>query len=116
MNKAILIGNVGKDVEAKTAPDGGVFYVTVIATEVGYGKNKKTLWVDLLFADRFKNVIDLITKGSKIYVEGENKIKAYINKNGEAVGTQSVNVSSIRLLGEKPKEEEQEVKGEKYGF
>lgn len=111
MNKAILIGNVGKDPEVKTVSTGKkVATVTLATTERGYtlaNGNKvdeETTWHNLILWDG-NNGNGLastcerhIKKGQKIAVEGKIKNRSYDAQDGTKRYITEVIVDNLEIL------------------
>ena len=107
VNKVILIGNVGKDPEYKTLPDGTpVAKMTMATTESFRLKNGETntrtdwhtliLWRGLAgFAHEF------VHKGSLLYVEGKLRSRQYEDKEGHRKYVTEVVAEQIVLLDKK---------------
>jgi single-strand DNA-binding protein len=85
VNRAILIGNLGKDPEHKVLPSGSRVCNASIATSETWknkdgSKGEETTWHDIeLWNDRADNFHKFLKKGAKVYVEGSIKK----NKNEE---------------------------------
>lgn len=109
MDKTILTGFLGRDVEPR-AKDDYVFYTGSIA--ISKGKDKEgvriTKWVDfILGGNRFTKVSQHLKKGTHVLLEGELNINTYLDKNtGKDVSKLSLNGFNVELLsGMKDKEE-----------
>lgn len=89
VNKVILVGNVGKDPEIKSA-GGKEIAVFSIATSKRYKKQgdtektEKTTWHRIVvFQEGLVGVVkQYVKKGSKLYVEGELAINEWTDKDG----------------------------------
>lgn len=87
VNKAILVGNVGKDPEIKFLPSGSPVANFTLATSERF-KDKsgefqeRTEWHNLVAYDRTAEIIrDYVKKGSKLYIEGRIQTRSYDDKN-----------------------------------
>ena len=69
-----VIGNLGSDPEKKTTDRGVTFARFSIASNKKIKGEKITTWV---------NVMQYVTKGTKLFLEGEPQARAYL-KDGEA--------------------------------
>ena len=107
VNKAILVGNVGKDPEVRHL-DGGVSVARfTLATSETY-KNKageqvkNTEWHNIV---AWRQLADLaekyIRKGNQIYVEGKITNRQYDDKEGNKRYISEIVADNIRLLGRK---------------
>lgn len=105
VNKAILVGNVGKDPEVRHL-EGGISVARFsLATSESYkNKNgeqvKNTEWHNIV---AWRQLADLaekyIRKGSQIYVEGKITNRQYDDKEGNKRYVSEIVADSIRLLG-----------------
>jgi single-strand DNA-binding protein len=87
VNKAILVGNVGKDPEVKFLPSGSPVANFTLATSERF-KDKsgefqeRTEWHNIVAYQRTAEIIrDYVKKGSKLYVEGRIQTRSYDDKN-----------------------------------
>jgi single-strand DNA-binding protein len=105
VNKAILVGNVGKDPEVKFLPSGSAVANFTLATSERY-KDKsgefqeRTEWHNLVTYDRLAEIVrDYVKKGSKLYVEGRIQTRSYDDKStGQKRYFTEINVRDIVLL------------------
>lgn len=71
MNKVILVGRLGQDPEHKTANSGTSFVKFSLATNDGYGDNKKTNWHSCTAFGKVADIINqYVSKGSEIAISG----------------------------------------------
>jgi single-strand DNA-binding protein len=71
MNKVTLVGRLGKDPEHQTSQSGKTFCKFSIATNDGYGDNKKTNWHNCTAFGKVADIINqYVKKGSEIAVSG----------------------------------------------
>ena len=83
VNKAILIGHVGKEPDIRTTSSGDTVASFSLATHSGYGDNKTTDWHNVIFFGKTADFIkDYVKKGSQLYVEGRIANRNYVDKNG----------------------------------
>jgi single-strand DNA-binding protein len=85
LNKAMIIGNLGKDPEKKTLPSG--MSVTNFSVAVNNRKKQGDNWVDetewfsVVCFDRLADrAADWLKKGSKVYVEGRLQTRSWDDK------------------------------------
>ena len=85
LNKVILLGNLGRDAEMKTFPDGGCVASFSIATSESYKKDEKwetiTEWHNVKIKGKNAAFCDL-QKGETVLVEGKIKAEKWIGKDG----------------------------------
>ena len=91
VNKVILVGNLGRDPEARSFQNGGKVVELRIATseswkDRGTGERKeKTEWHTVkIFNEGLANVAErFLRKGSKVYVEGALTTRKWQDQNGQ---------------------------------
>lgn len=108
LNKVTLIGNLGKDPESRTFPDGGAVCNVSIATSESWkdksgNQQERTEWHKLVFRDRGNYRLGEIAgkylrKGSKIYIEGKLQTRQWQNKEGVTQYTTEIDVSDLMML------------------
>ena len=83
VNKVQLLGNIGKDVEFKTTPNGTPLAKFSLATQESF-KNKSDQWEERTewhTVECWQKLAEFankhLTKGSKIYIEGKIKTESY---------------------------------------
>ncbi len=111
VNKVILIGNLGRDPEVRTAQDGGKIVNLSLATSESWkdrqsGERKeKTEWHRVVIFN--PNLADIaeryLKKGSTVYVEGQLQTRKWTDKDGAEKYSTEVILSRFRgeltLLG-----------------
>lgn len=71
MNKVILVGRLGQDPEHQTAQSGKTFCKFSLATNDGYGENKKTNWHSCTAFGKAADIINqYCKKGNELSVSG----------------------------------------------
>ena len=106
VNKVILIGNLGRDPEMRTFPDGGsLCNVTLATTRSWKDKNsgervEETEWHRIVFRDRLAEIAgEYLKKGKQVYIEGRLKTRKYTDKDGVEKYTTEVIASDMTMLG-----------------
>jgi single-strand DNA-binding protein len=90
VNKVILIGNLGKDPEARSMQNGGkVVNFSIATSESWKDKNsgerqERTQWHNIvIFNEQLAGVAErYLKKGSKVYVEGQLETRKWTDKDG----------------------------------
>ena len=90
VNKVILVGNLGKDPEARTFANGGKVVSFSLATSENWkdrnsGERKeKTEWHNIsIFSEGLAGVAErYLRKGSKVYVEGQLETRKWQDQSG----------------------------------
>lgn len=77
--RAILVGRMGAPLEVKTIPGGTKVGNVSVACTSGYGDKAVTSWFRIqIFGDkRIEAISTYATKGTKIFVDGELRIREY---------------------------------------
>lgn len=90
VNKAILIGNLGRDPEIRTARSGDKIANLSLATSESWQdkrtgeRQERTEWHRVVCTNpKLSEVVEkYLSKGAKIYVEGQIQTKKWTDKNG----------------------------------
>ena len=76
-----LAGNLGRDAEYRQTQGGSELCSFAVATEVGYGDSKQTIWVDVTrWGKGAQGLAKILTKGSKVAVTGEMSTREHEGK------------------------------------
>ncbi|MDP2760112.1 MAG: single-stranded DNA-binding protein [Sideroxyarcus sp.] len=107
VNKAILIGHLGKDPEVRYMPSGeAVANVTLATSETWKDKSgvkqEKTEWHNIVFFKRLAEIVgEYLKKGSLIYVEGRITTEKWTDKEGKDRYTTKIVANEMKMLGSK---------------
>tara|TARA_B110000014_G_scaffold166195_1_gene117598 strand:+ start:216 stop:629 length:414 start_codon:yes stop_codon:yes gene_type:complete len=108
VNKAILLGNLGKDPEIRKLDDGRAVANFSIATSETY-KNKSgekvtnTEWHNVVLWTPLAEIAQsYLKKGSQVYIEGKISNRSYEDKEGVKKYISEIVGRDIRLLGRAP--------------
>lgn len=106
MQKIILIGNLGAAPETRASGD-KEFYTAKLAVSTYNSKTKEndTVWYSVLFGEFMAKRVAVMSKGMKLYVEGNLTAKAY-EKDDETRIDLSVYVTSVEILSKIEKSED----------
>ena len=101
MNKLIAVGRIGRDAETRYTQSGTAVASFPVAVDVGYGDNKTTQWYNCaLFGKRAEGgLIQYLTKGAQVAIEGSPKLNQYTTKEGEVKANIEVNIDDVTLVG-----------------
>jgi single-strand DNA-binding protein len=106
VNKVILIGNLGRDPEMRTFPEGGsICNITIATTRKWKAREsnemqEETEWHRVVFRDRLAEIAgEYLKKGRPVYVEGRLKTRKWQDKEGKDVYTTEVVAENMQLLG-----------------
>ena len=104
INKAILVGNLGKDAETRFTPSGVARTTFTIATgrrwkdqQTGEWK-EETDWHNVVIW-RQENLANYLTKGKQVYVEGRIQSRSYDDKDGNKRYITEIVGEEVILLG-----------------
>jgi len=104
VNKATLLGNVGKDPEVKFLPSGSAVANFTLATSERF-KDKsgefqeRTEWHSLVAYQRLAEIVrDYVKKGSKLYIEGRIQTRSWDDKDGQKKYKTEIVVNELVLL------------------
>jgi single-strand DNA-binding protein len=118
VNKVILVGNLGRDPEMRTFPDGGTLCnVTLATTRSWKDKNsgdkvEETEWHRIVFRDRLAEIAgEYLKKGKQVYIEGRLKTRKYTDKDGVEKYATEVVATDMQLLGSREGMGEGETRG-----
>lgn len=113
VNRAIILGNVGKDPEIRSTQGGmKIANLTVATSETWNDKSsgerkEKVEWHRVsIINDRIVDVVErFVKKGSKIYIEGQIQTRDWTDKDGQKRYTTEINIGrfngSLVLLDSK---------------
>ncbi len=108
INKAIIVGNVGKDPEVRSTPDGKAVAGFTVATSESWKdktsgeKKEQTEWHRVVAFGRLAEIIrDYVKKGSKVYVEGKLKTNKWQDKDGSDRYTTEIIANELQMLDQK---------------
>lgn len=99
MNIMQIFGFVGKDVERKDMPKGGVLYSLSVGVKSKKNKEEVTHWyrVNMWGETRWEKLVPHLKKGSGVIVMGEFFPSQYNNKEGEVIMNLEITADSIRF-------------------
>ena len=106
VNKAILIGNLGKDPELRYTPAGvAVCTFSLATTEKWRDKNsneqkESTTWHNIVLWRRQAEIAkEYLSKGSPVYIEGRIQTRSYDDKEGNKQWITEIVGDRLQLLG-----------------
>ena len=105
VNKAILIGRLGRDPEVRHMPNGEAVCNFSIATsetwkDQGGQRQTKTEWHAITLYRRMAEVAgQYLKKGSQVYIEGRIQSRKYTDKNGIERTAYEIIGSEMKMLG-----------------
>jgi single-strand DNA-binding protein len=108
VNKAILLGNLGRDPEMRYAPSGDAVANFSIATTETWKdkqgvKQEKTEWHRIsMFGKQAEIAGEYLKKGSSVYIEGRIQTRTWQDKEGNERQTTEIVADRMQMLGGKP--------------
>ena len=105
LNKAILIGRLGRDPEVRHMPNGDAVCNFSIATSETWKdqhgqKQKRTEWHAITLYRRMAEVAgQYLKKGSQVYIEGRIQSRKYTDKNGIERTAYEIIGNEMKMLG-----------------
>ena len=105
LNKAILIGRLGRDPEVRQMPNGEAVCNFSIATSETWNdqhgqKQERTEWHAITLYRRMAEVAgQYLKKGSQVYIEGRIQSRKYTGKDGIERTAYEIIGSEMKMLG-----------------
>ena len=106
LNKAILIGNLGRDPEVRHMPNGEAVCNFSIATSETWNdrqtgqRQERTEWHNITLYRRLAEVAgQYLKKGSQVYIEGRIQSRKYTDKNGVERTAYEIIGNEMKMLG-----------------
>lgn len=108
VNKAIIVGNLGKDPEVRYSANGSAIANCTIATTESWkdkntgDKQEKTEWHRVVFFGKLAEIAgEYLKKGSQVYVEGRLQTRKWQDKQGQDRYTTEIVANEMQMLGGK---------------
>jgi single-strand DNA-binding protein len=105
INKAILVGRLGKDPEVRYTPDGAMVTNFNVATDEQWKdkdgqKVQKTEWHKIVTFRKLAEICSkYLTKGQMVYLEGKIQTRSWEDKEGVKKYTTEIIASEMKMLG-----------------
>lgn len=99
MNIMQIFGFVGRDVERKVMPNGGILFTLNIGVKSKKNKEELTHWyrVNMWGETRWEKLVPHLKKGSSVIVMGEFFPSQYTNKDGEVIMNLELTAESVKF-------------------
>ncbi len=107
VNKVILIGNLGKDPEIRTTPQGTTLARFSVATSTTWkdasgAKQEKTEWHDIVAWEKLAQICgEYLHKGKMVYVEGSLQTRSWEDQAGQKRYKTEVKASNVVMLSKR---------------
>jgi len=109
LNRAQLIGNLGRDPEVRFTPNGTAVCNVSIATTSGWNDKQsgerveETEWHRVVFFGRLAEIVgEHLKKGRSVFVEGRIRTRRWQDKDGREQYSTEIVASDMQMLGSKP--------------
>ena len=108
VNKAIIVGRLGKDPELRYTGGGTPVVNMSVATSENYKdkegqKQEKTEWHRIVMFGKMAEVCaKYLQKGRQVYLEGRIQTRSWENKDGVKQYTTEIVANAVQFLGSKP--------------
>jgi single-strand DNA-binding protein len=105
LNKAILIGNLGKDPEIRYTPSGlGVANFNIATSETWTNKEgekeTRTEWHRIVAFGKLAEICgEYLSKGKQVYIEGRIQTRDWEDQNGVKRYTTEIVANQMQMLG-----------------
>jgi single-strand DNA-binding protein len=105
VNKAILVGNLGKDPEVRFTGSGKAVCKFPIATSTTWNdaegaRQERTEWHNIIvWGKQGETCGKFLSKGRQVFVEGEIRSRSYDDKDGNKRYITEIVAQSVRFLG-----------------
>lgn len=102
MNKVILLGRIGKDLELRYTNSGTAVASTSMATSKKIKGEQITHWHRLIFwGPQAETVTQYVKKGDQLAIEGEIEYRSYQDKDGNNRDITEIRVTGFDFIGGK---------------
>jgi single-strand DNA-binding protein len=105
VNKAILVGNLGRDPELRQTPNGQSVVNFTLATSENWTdksgeRQERTEWHRIVAWGRTAEMCNqYLSKGRTVYVEGRIQTREWEDKDGNKRYTTEVNAQTVNFIG-----------------
>ncbi len=106
VNKAILIGNLGRDPEVRYSASGTAIANVTIATTDTWNdrqsgeRQERTEWHRVVFFGKLAEIVsEYLKKGSQVYVEGRLQTRKWQDQSGADRYTTEIVANDMQMLG-----------------
>lgn len=94
-----LVGRLGTDPEMRYTPTGTPVTNFSVATDVGYGENKKTVWFKATAWRKTAEIANqYLAKGDTVAIQGEVGLETYTTNSGESRANLTVTINHLSFV------------------
>jgi single-strand DNA-binding protein len=108
INKAIILGRLGKDPEVRYTQDGRAITNFTVATSEDWKdkdtgeKKERTEWHRIVAFNKLGEICgEYLAKGRQVYVEGKIQTREWTDKEGQKRYTTEIVASDVQFIGSK---------------
>ena len=114
MIKLIVTGRLGKDSILKFTPNGNPVLNYSVATDVGWGEKKKTIWVNCsTWGKSAEKLEPYLKKGQQVAITGNADLREWESDNGSGTSL-DCSTDAVELMGSKGKTDAPEEKAQGF--
>ena len=105
INKAILVGRLGKDPEIRYTPSGTAIANFTMATSENYKdkdgqKQERTEWHRIVAFGKLAEICgEYLAKGKQVYIEGRIQTRSWDDKDGNKKYMTEIVANTMQMLG-----------------
>ena len=106
VNKAIIVGNLGRDPEVRYSANGNAIANVTVATTDSWKdrqsgeQQERTEWHRVVFFNRLAEIAaEYLKKGSQVYIEGRIQTRKWEDKDGNDRWTTEIVANEMQMLG-----------------
>ena len=106
VNKAIIVGNLGRDPEVRYSASGSAIANINVATTDSWKdrqsgeRQERTEWHRVVFFNRLAEIAgEYLKKGSQVYIEGRIQTRKWEDKDGNERWTTEIVANEMQMLG-----------------
>ena len=106
VNKAIIVGNLGRDPEVRYSANGNAIANVTVATTDSWKdrqsgeRQERTEWHRVVFFNRLAEIVaEYLKKGSQVFIEGRIQTRKWEDKDGNDRWTTEIVASEMQMLG-----------------
>ena len=107
INKAILVGRLGRNPEVRYLQDGTTAVTMSLATDESWKdkngeRKKKTEWHRVVVFGKLADICaEFLNKGSLVYIEGKIQTRSWEDKDGNKRSTTEIRADAMKMLDSK---------------
>jgi single-strand DNA-binding protein len=122
LNKAMIIGNLGRDPEMRYTPNGQAVTQFTVAVNRNYKDasgewKEETEWFRVVaWGPLAERTAEHLRKGRKVYVEGRLQTRSWEDKDGQKRYTTELVANTVTAVDARPREDGSEPSGDRPAY